>query len=195
MSQDDWQKVLRSYRLHTHTHTNRLVRNATNVRSSFVSAEFTARTNATMSNAKPFNKSGAKPPSTCNYTSNKISQGNGGKNLHAVHQTSVGSRSPKKGRITQDCQNLTVLHAYEIGPIKRTQRWALKAHSNTDWVKCTMNLGGVRKLTYCEFTTTITTNRRWRCVSYAHNIRRKHCQNSIVYTLWNSQQERTQRWA
>ena len=58
--------------------------------------------------------SGAKPPSTCNYTSNKISQGNGGKNLHPVHQTSVGSRSPKKGRITQDCQNLTVLHAYEI---------------------------------------------------------------------------------
>ena len=37
-----------------HTHTNRLVRNATNVRSSFVSAEFTARTNATLSISNTF---------------------------------------------------------------------------------------------------------------------------------------------
>ena len=77
-------------------------------------SQFTLTTHASLS--------GDKPPNTCNYTSNKISQGNGGKNLQAVHQTSVGSRSPKKGSITQDCQNLTVLHAYEIGPIKRTQR-------------------------------------------------------------------------
>ena len=40
---------MRSYRLHTHTHTNRLVRNATNVRSSFVNAEHG------VSSAKPFN--------------------------------------------------------------------------------------------------------------------------------------------
>ena len=62
--------------------------------------------------------SGAKPPSTFNYTSNKISQGNGGKNLQSVHQTSIGSRWPKTCEITQDCQNLTVLHAYEIDPKK-----------------------------------------------------------------------------
>ena len=83
---------------------------------SVYTSKFTARTHATLS--------GAKPPSTCNYTSNKISQGNGGKDLHPVHQTSVGSRSPKTCGITQHCQYLTVLHSYAIDPKERTQRWA-----------------------------------------------------------------------
>ena len=55
---------------HTHTHTHRLVRNATNVRSFFVSADsvytskFTATTHATLSSAKPFN--------ACNYARNVL---------------------------------------------------------------------------------------------------------------------------
>ena len=81
---------------------------------SVYTSKFTARTHATLS--------GDKPPSTCNYTSNKISQGNGGKDLHPVHQTSVGSRSPKTCGITQHCQYLTVLHSYAIDPKERTQR-------------------------------------------------------------------------
>ena len=44
----------------------------------------------------------------------------------------------------------------------------LKAHSSIDWGKSTMKLGGIRKLTVCEFTTEITTNSRQRCVSEVH---------------------------
>ena len=81
--------------------------------------------------------------------------------LHLYRRICMSRHHPTRRSV----KAITVPIACAQSLVSFWRSWALKTHSNTDWGKSTMNLGGIRKLTYCEFMTEITTNSRRRCVS------------------------------